>query len=265
MKRRDLIKKCDQLRSHILNREWASEDEVAEFWPKHNASLDEWVACFGHLRFIQGRAEAAQPRFANADQIALAALREEPVTLTLENLTQVSVYPKSFNALLWFHYVDYCIAFLADREDFLKTIIEKELPERQQMPQILETLEAISEALGKNLSRIAYAATRAGPATDTDEAFNPPQEFMDLSPSDIVRIHRAFWEVNLMRTSAMPYLVAPQKAGADRPRRMSWSVFGAEMANLFKCDVADILNDKSLVALLAQVRLGSKTLDRGVL
>lgn len=265
MKRRDLIKKCDQLRSHILNREWASEDEVAENWPKHNASLVEWVACFGHLRFIQGRAEATQPRFANADQLALAALTEKPVALILENLTQVSVYPKSFNALLWFHFVDYCIAFLADREEFLKTIIEKELPERQEMPKILETLEAISEAVGRNLSRIAYAATRAGPAVDTDEVFDPPQEFLDLSPSDLLRIHQAFWEVNVMRTSTIPYLVAPQTPGKDGPRRMSWSVFGAEMANLFKCDVAQVLNDKSLVALLAQVRLGSKTLDRGVL
>lgn len=117
------------------------------------------------------------------------------------------------------------------------------------------------------MATVCYAATTPGVGVDKELAEKPPPEFLDMHPADMARIHRAFWDVNVMRIGVLPYLVAPKRSerSEEGAKRMSWSVFGAEMANVFKVEVSEILNDRSLTSLLAQIQLGGKTLGGGLL
>lgn len=265
MPKRELIRRCESLRKHILSREWADEHEIAEVWPKQSDRARAWEDCFGHLRYIQGRAESSLQVGVNADAEMLKALNDEPQSLLLTNLLQVSVYPKCFNALLWFHHKDFAVAVLADREDAIREMLTKNLPEKHEIDGIWSLLDRIEEEIARQQCIIAYAATRPGLNVDRDEVNDPPQDWLDLHPMDFIRIHQAFWEVNVKRIGFIPYLVTPKRVEGKEgaPKRMSWSVFGAEMANIFKTDVAEILNNRSLVSLLGQVRLGGDVLQGG--
>ena len=267
MPKKDLIRRCESIQSHVLNREWADEKEIAEFWPKHSDRARAWEDCFGHLRFIQGRAEGSTGRLGDADAVALKALTDEPVTLQLTDLTQVSVFPKSFRALMWFHQHDFAIAVLADREDMLREMIAKNLPEKNEVEDIWQLIDMIVDELTAQMATVCYAATMPGVSVDKELAERPPGEFTDMHPVDMARIHRAFWDANVMRIGVLPYLVAPKRSekAEEGTKRMSWSVFGSEMANVFKVDVNEILNNRSLPSLLAQVQLGGKTLGGGLL
>lgn len=271
MKRAKLIDRCDRLRSHILAREWATEEEIGEWWPKKRDPLDKWMECFGHLRFLMGRAESAQNRIDNADQQLLDALNETPVALPLPELPQTRIYPKSFNALLWFHHKDYAVTVMHGKLDIIDYLIESNDPLRLEFKNIWATREALVEFIGKQTTIMAYAASTPGPSVDKDVVENPPDEWLNLSPQELALVHQAFFDINVRRISLIPYLaIQPRSEMRNKDkrevqkRRLSWSVFGAEMANVFKTDVADILNNRSLTALMAQIRLGSEALHVGL-
>jgi hypothetical protein len=269
MNRAKLIEHCDRLRSHILSREWAAEEEIGEIWPKQRDPKDKWIECFGHLRFFMGRAEAAQNRIDNADQKLLAALNQDPIPVPLAESLQTKVYPKSFNALLWFHHRDVVVTILQGRLNVLDHIIENNLPEKLQIENIWSLREMIEVEIGRLLTVMAYAATTPGVGIDVEAVESPPEMFQNLSPQELVLIHQAFFEANVNRISLIPYLSITSRNDEDRTkktnskRRLSWSVFGSEMANIFKTDVSDILNNRSLTALLAQIRLGADGLRTG--
>jgi len=258
--RKGLINDCDRLRSHIESRGWASADELDGYYPEggKSASKDKWWLYRGQLMRFMGRAEWHQSRRDDAEEEVLKALRDEPRSIVLADGEEVEVHPKSFEALLWFRDKDFTVEFLAVRMEALRQAIEEGTLTPEQCPQPRKLLADGEEELGYQFACLCYAACTPGPSVDRKAVEDPPQTFRELHSLDVIRILGAFQEVNAKRLTPIPLILGPSKSDPTN-KTPGWNVFFATTAKYYKVDVRDLMRDRSLVSLLAQVQLAQPT------
>jgi hypothetical protein len=210
------------------------------------------------MRFM-GRAEWHQSRREEAEEEVLRALRDEPQSLMLASGETVQVYPKSFEALLWFRDKDFVVEYLHTRITALRQAIEEGTLTPEQCPQPRKLLSDGEAELGLQLAMLCYAACQPGASVDRVAAEDPSQEFRELHPLDLFRIMKAFQEVNAKRLTPIPLLLGPGDGKPKNDKVMGWNIFFATTAKHYKVDVRELMRDRSLVSLLAQVQLAQPT------
>jgi hypothetical protein len=192
-----------------------------------------------------------------AEDEILKAARQDPKLIYLIGGESVNVYPKSMDALQWIRMHDMGIELLQTYCDVLKANLEVGFTDQVRTDgyQLWERSDA---EIGHQLKLMAHVACNYGVGVDSevdDPDFEIPPPLTDVDPIDLVRIHRAYYEVNVIRLNFLPYLLGPTKASDSK--RMSWNVFYSTMANKLNTDPASLMRDRSLISLLSQIRLGS--------
>lgn len=229
---------------------------MAEVWPRKSAPTVEWIRCYGSLRaWVFDDAQGVSLKGA-AEEEMLAALREEPVRTRLLDGTLVTVYPKGLDTLLWFRARGWFCEWLAARLEALREAATAGTLERSEIREPVATMERVEHELAFHLAAIAAVATYEGPGGGpyaSPEA-EVPEQWTEMNPLDLYRIHAAFSQVNAARLDALARIVRPQRSGAEG-QQMSWNVFLGSLAMRLNEDPVRLARDRSLVALLATVRL----------
>lgn len=256
MTKRALVANCNQLRSHLSAKGYATEEEFDVFWPERkNAPKDVWWECRCQLMRFMGRAEWLYSRSPEAEEQVLATLRDDPVHINLLTGGSVDVYPKCFDALLWFREMDFVLRFLWTHAESLKQGMESGTLEELTVDpfDLLKRTEA-------EVSRVEYmltaAACQPGLGIDREAAAVAGAPFIEMESLDIIRIHKTFVDVNAARMG-LANTIVPHKASSGEP--MSWNVFFSSMSRHMKKDVSTLMRDHSLSSLLTQVHLSAPT------
>lgn len=252
---------CENMRRHLLARRRVTDLQLAEVWPSKRAPTEEWVRCYGTLRaWVYDEAEA-QTAKGMAEEQLLAALREEPIRITLLDGTTADVHPKGLDALLWLRARSWFTEWLAARLEALREAAANGTLERSGVPEPVGTMERIERELAYQLGAIAAVATTAGPggASYMEPGADVPERWTDMNPIDLFRVHKAFMEVNAARLDALSRIVRPTKPGESGADRMSWNVFLSTLAMRLNEDPAKLARERSLVSLLATVRLAKES------
>lgn len=242
------------MQKHVLARRLATRDEVQAARPPTNAHTIEWCKYYGQLRAWVWVQDDHPVGTELAEEEMLAALREEPVEVPLLSGELVYVYPKGIDCLLWFRQQDWLLGWLTSRVEAIHLALADDELDREQIPQPVTTLERAAIEMGMRVAAIAAVACSQGPQLDRELATNPPARFHDLSPIDLYNINRAFAEVNAGRLAQLAQLVRTPGDGET----MGWNVFLGTLSMRLKTDPAKLATDRSLVSLLAQVRLSAK-------
>jgi len=255
-----LLRQSERIEKHVLARRLASENEVQAARPPKNAHTIEWCQYYGQLRaWVWGQDSAPGSRDI-AEERLLSALREVPEEVVLSNGSTVSVYPKSIDALLWFRERDWLLAWLLSRIDALHLAMADDEVDRNDFPTPVTSLQQATRELSHQLACMASVACTKGPALPLNPN-EPDVLFTDLEPHDLLKINSAFLEVNAGRMAALSLIVKPPKSNGDSDGRMSWNVFVGTLAMRLKTEPERLAKDRSLVSLLAQVRLGNSIYD----
>jgi hypothetical protein len=212
------------------------------------------------MRFM-GRVDFFSSTTDEAEQQLLQAAQNEPKPIVLMSGDIVHIQPKSMEALQWLRIRDMGVAWLQAYVEVIQASLDEGWT-GQDTDTSFTLLERADTEIGSQLRLMAYAVCNYGVKIDRaeldSEDFVIPPPFDDIDPIDLIRVHKAFWEVNVLRLNHLPYLLGPTKPGSDS-KRMSWNVFYGTMAMKLNTDMEYLMKDKSLVALLAQVRLAQPT------
>jgi hypothetical protein len=222
-----------------------------------------WLRYYGRLMALRSAVERGgdgggvmTTEEAAADTVILAALAGEakPIRLSANEHAgeRLAVYPKSGIALVKAHVRNLEIGRLLSYVDRLgasddpraSTLTERALVEVLYLHRVL-----------------AWIACTPGPGLPFPEVqADPelPELFRDLAPQDLLTICRVFDEVNWARLRALELLMAPDPDEHDAPsRRPSWSQFFGSLAASEGRASEDVLRDRSLVGLLATMKLAA--------
>lgn len=246
---------------HLLARRARSSEEIAAATPKANAPVLEWVEAYGTFR-AWIFAQAAEPgRNALAEEAMLEALREEPAKVRRIDGSVVHVHPKGLDSLMWFRQKDWLLEWLSPRVAALREALDRGEGSEAELPRPVSTLARCEEELAYQMSLLCAEATHEGPARGPwaqEEPEEVPEQWRDVNPHDMMSVHKGFVLVNSDRLQALNHIVQPQKSEGGS-ERMSWNVFLATMAQQLQMDPSVLASDRSLVSLLATVRLSRDT------
>ncbi len=256
MTKRELVANCGQLRSHLLAKGYVGETEIGSIWPKRSAAKDTWWECRCQLMRFMGRAEWFHSMSPEAEEELLKSLREEPEHLTLLDGTEVSVYPKSFAALMWFRSHDWVLQWIHLRVEAMRATLDKGTIERGDYDPA-DILERADAEVSRQLTMLAYAACMEGVGVDYEAAKKPPEHFAECSPVDLWRIHETFARLNSKNLALVNAVNMRKRKVNGDGGPMSWNVFYSTMARHLKTDVRRLMEDRSLVSILAQIYLST--------
>ena len=255
-----LIEQCTLYRNHVRVRELATAAEIAEAWPAKGATVLRWIHAYGSFRAWIDTQDDTTGRRDRAEEVMLAALGEEPEQVILQGGQRVvKVYPKGLRALLWFRGQDWLLGWMAERLQALREGEERGELDRELVPEPVTLMRKVEDALAHELAAMAAVACHEGPGLGPDALrSDPPQEWVDLDTVELYAVNRAFFEVNGGRMEALQRIVKPTKGAADGPEaRMSWTVFMGTLSMRMNVDARTLMEDHSLVKLLAQVGLAN--------
>lgn len=255
-----LAARCADLRDSLLSLGHVSQADLADYWPggaeNHEAPPGNWIFCYAQLVRMLGweSPEASALERAAAEREVLAALRREPAHLELvqalpDGRSHLTVYPKSFHALLRLDEQDALLARLAEAAEQLRQGPASTLTER--LGQVLEEIEYQQQVC-------VWILTTPGvglPFGDADLRPVPPTWLAELDAADLVRVLRAHREVNGRRVAALSALIGRARKTVGRA---SWAVIGASAASELHTASYTLFRDWSLAEWMAQYHL---TLD----
>jgi hypothetical protein len=266
LSRRDLEERCTVMEGTVRRRALATAEELAAVCPggseNPGAGLYQTVRHFGHLCAFLERDERSDPQQRAADAALSAALLELPKALDIVttnadgSTTPWKVYPKSFRVLLDCDVRERIVQALTLRLDTLLA-----LPADRVTPQVAQDLDALSRELARQMGMLAWIATTPGPGfpylEGADPEPDPPQAVADLDSWDLWQVTQAWHKVNAERLEMTEVLLAPQRPNAkDGHQRPSWAVLFSTVGTDLDIDPARLMRDRSLVNVLATVRLG---------
>lgn len=252
-----LLRQCDNMERHIVARGYKSERDMDDERPSKRASTVEWARWYGDLRAFVFDEARAPGRSAEAEERMLAALREEPVDVKLMAGDEVMVHPKGLDALLWLRARGWLIDWLSARVEALREALDK--GETDGVAEPVTSLQRLEAELAYQLGACCAVAVTEGPGLGPyrEPEAELPDRWCDAHPLDLFRVNAAFQEVNAGRLEALARIVRPKK-GSDGGR-VSWNVFMGTLAMRLNADPADLARDRSLVSLLATVRLAAES------
>lgn len=239
------------MRRHVLSRKLATEAEIAEIMPRKKDKLVEWIKAYGWFRawvYSEYTGESGRDR---AEQDVIAALNEDPKLVRLTNGLEVRVYPKGMSALLWFSERDWLLGFLAEQLELVKAIAEHGAEKSPKRLNVVTMQDRIAAEMARQIGYCARVATTPGAGLP-----DPIEPWDDLSPIDGVFITSGFREVNTSRLDALNKVARKTKGES-----VSWSVFYGSMSQKLGVSARDLMENRSLAALLAEARLSMPEMD----
>lgn len=248
---------CARLRSHVLARHLAAPAEVEQATPGGDATPIEWARWYGQLRAWVWHQDETPSQRQEAEERLLDALHGKPRKVRLTDGTSVEVYPKGMEALLWFRARDMMLAWLDERVQLLHEAARTNQLDRTEIPNPSDVLEAATEEMTRQLALLCHMACTPGPALPADADDEPPQRYRDLHVWDLHFINRAWWQVNAAPLADLARIVGKTKGSSER---MSWNVFQGTLAMRLRVAPEELAQNRSLISLLAQVRLAQPDL-----
>lgn len=263
-----LREQCQILEGAVRAARSAPPEELVAYRPGGPANPRRdtwgWVRWYGQLcRFIaQGPPTA--PGLADPEAEVLKAMRREPLTVTPVHDQHpdlprpLAVWPKAFDALLHLEAREGWIGLLAAaRAHFAEDLT----------PAGRDALLAVSDELSYQERLCAWAVTHPGPGLPweaaRDRAPEVPAWTAALEAWDLLRIQRAHRTVNLLRTNCLSELVKPVAPG-QAERSAGWHVFFAQAAEGLRAPARELMRDRSLAEVVAEVAVLADTKARAV-
>lgn len=194
MKPREIRDRCERIKSALLGKKFATEEEIAEHWPEPpewglrvspNAYLSrhpngdhaararqvadwdeayEWLICHGRMWQLWGERNALlRPNSEHAREKVMAGMLAQPRDVLLVSGEKVTVYPKSFDCLRFFSMHGWLVEFLGVRHDALKDAAERDEVDRERVPEPVSTIEAVQRAISHHEALLCWVATTPGP------------------------------------------------------------------------------------------------------
>lgn len=214
------------------------------------------IVTFGNLRVLLSERtptdEDREKRRARADRVVLDSLRgaSKPVTLTapIDDLREVSVHPKSMNALIELAERDAVIGLMNAGLDALRDMVT-----RDPTPEHVDHMARSIREVGYQERICVWIVTHPGPGLPfPEEETNPvlPPWLAYLSPVDVLLIFAAHEDVSAGRLAALQALRRGKKKADDVER--GWGVYLANLASLLNRSAEQLARDHSLAALFAQ-------------
>jgi hypothetical protein len=251
-----LKERADMIAEHLSARKLATQAEIdACFTEAEEPNLKAAMAYAGLRVLLHERApdnHDKKTRRKNADRVILDALRGASKAVTLTDpsldLREVSVHPKSLNALIELAERDHVIGFFNSGVEALR-----ELAKTDPRPDRIDMLARGVRELAYQQRICVWIVTHPGPGLpfpEEDTSPELPAWLGQLSPVDALMIFRAHEEVNAGRLAALQALPRGRKNGDDGER--GWGVYLANLASLLNRTAEQLSRDQSLAALFAQ-------------
>lgn len=258
---REIRDLCHALKSAILRRNLASEDEVRAVMPTAEDSYNKHVHGYAMMQALRAREQFLAHGSEYASKKLMAALSDEPVEVELTDTTKVSVYPKSeaglrvlgaqYDVLNWVN--DRAAELLRQCNDYEKDQAEGLKP-LDGIKSPFELLEEAAVEQGYRTGLIMWIACTPGVrlpwpyGAPVPLRAEVPARWMDLHPLDVQRIESAIAEANAARLRFLP---KPKERG----RGVTVDQFFAQTAKATGHPVRHLRENVSLLSLLAQVVL----------
>lgn len=242
---------------HLLAKNLATQAEIDACNANTPDDPDtEMVVTFGNLRVLLAERtptdEDREKRRARADRVVLDSLRgaSKPITLTapIDDLREVSVHPKSMNALIELAERDAVIGLMNAGLDALRDMVTT-----NPTPEYVDHMARSIREVGYQERICVWIVTHPGPGLPfPEEETNPelPPWLAYLSPVDVLLIFAAHEDVNAGRLAALQALPRGKKKANDVER--GWGVYLANLASLLNRSAEQLARDHSLAALFAQ-------------
>jgi hypothetical protein len=236
----ELERRCETIADHLRSRKMATEEEIAACFDQPADDEMRAVLVYGDLRALH----AQRVNGTGARQEVLAALSDEPAIVTLDNQKTLTVYPKSFRALL-------TIARIGERIDYLL----------RHSAQLLDAGVAMNDELFIRVDRevvflysaLVFGATHAGPKVpfeDLRRLEKMPPWINDLTSIEVQRIHIAFVRVNAVRLAVIARLMKLEAAKEDGPGS-TWATFFSLRSDETHIPSPSLMRDHSLASQMA--------------
>lgn len=241
---------------HLKARKLATQDEIEKCYAEAEEPDLKAAMAYAALRvLLHERAPDNHDKRSqrkSADRTILDALRgaSKAVTLTdpIEGFRELSVHPKSLNALIELAERDAVIGFFNTGLDALHELVKvNPTPER------VEHVARATRELAYQQRICVWIVTHPGPGLPfAEEETSPrlPAWLDDLSPVDALLVFRAHEDVNAGRLAALQNLPRGKKGSDDGER--GWGVYLANLASLLNRTAEQLSRDQSLAALFAQ-------------
>lgn len=263
-----LVDRCERFRASVRHLKLATEEEIEDSWPEdgERAKKGEWIKCYGDLRSYLRRKEWMDPDSEHAESELLAALRDEPETVQLITGAELSVHPKSHDALRWFEFHGWLVQWLDTNVSAMERRADAGELDPERVPEPVTVLEAARRELSLQLALFVWAATHPEPGLPWEPASRqlwgspadgPPSEFLDLPTVDVFRLNAAFLRVNLRGLAYLRKL----NEGSKNGRRSSWDVFFSQRAKQVGRPSRYLMMDVSLCSQLTEASLAYPDLD----
>lgn len=191
------------------------------------------------------------------DAIVTAALANEPVRVPASvvdesgNRCEFLVYPKSFSALLHLMGRDACLGLLA--RDVARIAVVGSAEQLDAHVRALDEMDYQQRVC-------AWIVCTAGPGLPFDWAAAtpvPPEWTRSLDSSDFMALIGGHQRVNRERLAYLRALIEPDDGESPTVKRPSWAVLFATLGTEFRERPENLMRDRSLAELLAQLRLSS--------
>lgn len=247
---------CITLERAVLQGKLATEAEIAPWRPgeEKNPAKDAsgWLRFYTRLHRFHARGEMQQVGdvMAKSDADVLNALRSHPVQVDIESATPLFVYPKSMDALMHVHGLDLQLKWMTRQLTLLQRMAGAEAIDA--IPKVLSTMAYTYQLL-------CWIITTKGPGMPyeaDDPNPTPPEYITSLDPLDIIKICQAHHK-HLLRLHALTALIDEKAQGAEQGTRPTWSSFFGSMAIELKTDEIVLMKQRSLISLMATVRLNN--------
>jgi len=255
---RGLRRRCSLFRAELADRGTPGE-VLRDHWLGGAANTEPglagWIYCYGSYRtLLDGGSLTPAATTAPDDaleQVLMDAARDVPQSVDLVDPDgdgkprRVTVYPKSYDALVWVDVVDHLTTSLLAHAGILKRSDAAGAPMHY---------AAAMRAVSLNHQTMAWIACTPGPETpfpgfDLPDAV--PAPYNGLNEVDLMLVLRAYHAVNKNRHARM----TAGLHGGDRgtAARGSWISVAAAAAERFGERLEDLLRKRSLGAWLAQL------------
>lgn len=255
---RGLKEKCAFLEEDVRLRKLATDDELDAYRPggaeNLNTDLGAWVFWYATLVRFNGRREYTEARTeaatANAQGTILDALMDRPKSVELQAIDgaaprTVAAYPKSFEALSFIDSRDRNIVWL---NSMSRKLLERDLSVTA------DALSKVDREVLYQYGLLIWSVTHAGaglPFPAEDPPATLPDWIRELSSVDIIRIHGAYVEANILRIHSLYFLLEIRTGSTEPDNRLSWATFFSSRAVDTGIEPRALMRDRSLASQIA--------------
>jgi len=264
----NLRDKIDFMRGTLEFKKLVREEDVAPYMPggelNQGPAPMSWIVAYARMiALCQRMPEEDMPSAERekAEQAVLDAMANVPVPVELEGSADgprvtVHVFPQSFLALERFDLHDRVIGWLTEQRTKLL---------EQSMSVTGDALLVVGAEIIRQYALIAWAATHPDPGLPpgfTDAEAQPPEWLSSVTPIDLIRIHAAFVEVNLIRLHSLYSLL--NVSGGSGDERRNWRTWFATRSEDSNVPVDVLMRDRTVGSLVATAMIAADVRQKAI-